>query len=154
MINKLYTGKDIELLIEKFNNRSLEKSDWTHEAHLIVAIWYINTFEFFEAVCRLKSGIIVLNNAHLTENTSKGGYHETLTIFWAKVISTYMRIKGPRSIDFFVNNFLHSPLANKNLPYEFYDKEKLFTTNLRTIYLEEYKGRIDELTIRKILTEI
>ena len=64
-------------LIEKFNNVTLPKSEWTHHAHLTVALWYLHTYEFDEAVWRLKSGIILLNNFHGTENTNVSGYHET-----------------------------------------------------------------------------
>jgi hypothetical protein len=153
MLNNPYTKEYIELLVTSFNNRTLSKNEWTHESHLIVAVCFLSTYDFFEAVCRLKSGIILLNNSHLTQNTSNGGYHETLTIFWSKVISTYIKLSGETPIEHLVNNFLNSSLADRQLPFKFYEKEKLLSTDYRTIYNMEDKRTIDELTIKSILTE-
>jgi len=47
-------------VVEKFNNVTLPKSEWTHHAHLTVALWYVDNYEFDDAVCRLKFGIIFI----------------------------------------------------------------------------------------------
>lgn len=139
------------LLIDKFNNKTLSKTDWTHDVHLTVAIWYIYNFDFFDAVCRIKAGIVLLNHSHETENTSKAGYHETLTIFWSKIIQTYITSNKALPMEQLVNGFLNSSLAERNLPFEFYEKERLLDPELRTIYSEPSKKEINQLTVNEIL---
>jgi hypothetical protein len=137
----------ISFLIEKFDQRTLPKSEWTHEAHLTVALWYIHTYEFDDAVCRLKLGIILLNNFHGTENTKDSGYHETLTIFWAQVISIYLRLNTSKDIEGLTANFLKSALASRSLPFKFYGKRELLSSNFRAIYKEPTLEKLTLMTI-------
>ncbi len=146
-----YDKKYIEHLIEKFIHQTLSKPEWTHEAHLITAIWYIKNYDYFEAVCRLKAGIILLNSSHHNHNTSSTGYHETITIFWTKVISIYVKLARVSDLEELVKNFLHSPLSNHQLPFEFYSKQRLMTADLRAIYAVGDLNTVDELSIKLIL---
>ncbi len=45
-----YSKQEIESLIERFEKRILPKAEWTHEAHLAVAIWYVSKYSFNEAL--------------------------------------------------------------------------------------------------------
>ena len=139
-------------LIEKFNQTTLPKSEWTHKAHLTVALWYLYTYEFDDAVCRLKSGIILLNKFHGTENTQKSGYHETLTIFWMKVISIYIELNPSYNHEVLTNNFLNSALVNKEFPFDFYLKKEILSPAFRAIYHEPTLEKLNSEVIRKILS--
>jgi hypothetical protein len=148
-----YPKKNIELLVEKFNRQTLVKEEWTHDLHLLVGIWYVKNFDFFDAVCRLKSGIILLNNSHKNENTGNSGYHETLTVFWASVIFYYIELKEENSdIEEIVNGFLQSPLADKNLPFEFYTRENLLSGEYRALYREGDKKLLNRQVIQLFLS--
>jgi len=147
MTEKFYTKDQIDLLVYKFKERSLPKAEWTHEAHLTVAIWHMSNDDFFEAICQLKSGIILLNASHQTENTSKSGYHETLTIFWSKVIFLFIKANANLPIEHLVNKFLNSEFADKTLPYKFYQKDDLFSAMARSINIEPTLKKLDESTI-------
>lgn len=48
------TDAEISILVEGFNSRTLAKEAWTHEAHLTIGIYFVYTFDFQEAVVRLK----------------------------------------------------------------------------------------------------
>ncbi len=147
----VYDKKSIELLVKKFTHQTLAKLDWTHEAHLITAIWFLTSYDYFEAVCRLKAGIILLNNSHRNYNTSSAGYHETVTIFWTKVISIYIKLARVSEVEELANNFLYTPLSNHHLPFQFYSKGKLMTADLRAIYTEGDLKIVNESAIRMIL---
>ncbi|TAH19938.1 MAG: hypothetical protein EAZ08_07715 [Cytophagales bacterium] len=153
MMEVSYTEDLILKLVEQFRTKKLSKEDWTHHAHLIVAVWHIKNYDFFEAVCRLKSGIILLNDFHQTENTSKSGYHETITIFWANAIKLYISMFRELPLEQLVNNFLTSNLSNKDILFKFYDRANLMTANLRTIYEAPMLKELNELAVRDILTE-
>jgi len=94
---KTYSTEEIGILAHKFAEQKITTSRWTHTAHLIVGIYFLSTYEFYDAVCRIKSGIILLNSSFGNENTGQTGYHETLTIFWAKIIKTYLEMNAARS---------------------------------------------------------
>jgi hypothetical protein len=51
---------DLEDLIAKFNSCSLPKEKWTHEAHLIVAVWFCKTYELPKALNLLRYQIKTL----------------------------------------------------------------------------------------------
>jgi len=128
--------KEFDVIIEQFNASSLSKSEWTHSAHLMVAFWHIKNYNFNDAICQLRSKIILLNHFHGTANNGHSGYHETLTIFWGKVIALYLKNNSTYSFEESVNHFLTSSLASKNYPFDFYKKEELLSPEYRAVYHE------------------
>ena len=146
-----YSKEEIEDLVRKFNDRTLSHPEWTHHAHLIVAIWYLQKHSFYDAICRLKSGIILLNDSQETKNTGESGYHETITVFWITVIATYIKINSDFSIEQLVNGFLNSSLENRYLSAEFYGSQNIMAQNFRAIYYEPQGKKIHEMTIKAIL---
>lgn len=81
----------IKALVTQFQDRTLPKEAWTHEAHLIVALWYVQNYSKAEATCLLRAGIINYNVSVGTVNTPTGGYHETITLFWIGVIYDFLK---------------------------------------------------------------
>ena len=79
-----------EQLLEKFENQTLEKSLWTHEAHLTIAFMYLKKYTPEETIILLRCGIISYNNAVGTINSLNRGYHETMTMFWIWVVASYI----------------------------------------------------------------
>ncbi|MBC7487146.1 MAG: hypothetical protein H7282_10390 [Cytophagaceae bacterium] len=133
-----------DALIEKFNLTSLEKSAWTHDAHLIVALWHIKNLEFADAICQLRSKIILLNHFHGTSNTKETGYHETLTVFWAKTIAAYIKKHPTFSFEETVDSFLNSSFAIRELPFEFYKREEILSSDYRAVYHESTLKKLKE----------
>jgi hypothetical protein len=88
-----------------------------------------------EALCCLRSGIISYNQASGGENTHEKGYHETLTIFWSKIIHHYMSENGNLPLLELCNNFLESEWASKDVPLKFYTKERLFSVEARAMWV-------------------
>lgn len=137
--------------IEKFNTATLPKSEWTHHAHLTVALWYVDNYEFDDAICRLKSGIILLNKFHGTENTDRSGYHETLTIFWVKVLSIYIELHPVNSLKEIHENLLKSSVADKEFSFHFYLKKEIISPAYRAIYHEPTLEKLNSETILRLL---
>ncbi len=150
-ITSFTSEKEIELLAEGFNNRTLPKPAWTHDAHLTMAIWHLKKYDFYEAVCKIKSAIIIYNQSVGGVNDSMNGYHETLTVFWMKVVYFYTTNHKNKSLMDTCNGFLSSPLASRDLPFYFYEKEKLMSTKFRLLYMEPNKNEFDYGTLGKIL---
>ena len=138
-------------LISSFKNQTLSKAAWTHEAHLSVGLWHAKKYSLEDAICRLRSGIILLNEAHGTENTDNSGYHETLTIFWTKVLSFYVELNPNKSIEELPLHFLPTRLAQRNFPFEFYEREKLLSSAYRSVYAKEQLKSLDLSTLATYL---
>ncbi|MDW3652190.1 MAG: hypothetical protein R8P61_34260 [Bacteroidia bacterium] len=131
-----YSKSEISQLLVGFIDQKLTKEQWTHEAHLIVGCHYCSQYSFHETLIYLRSGIIALNVSMGVENTADSGYHESLTVFWIWVISSYIQQKQDQDLATIVNGFLNSPLASKKLPLEFYSKDCLFQLKARARFVE------------------
>jgi hypothetical protein len=132
-----YTHENqIKDLILKFSDHTLPAEEWTHQAHLTIAFWHLFHFSIEEATCYLKSGIISYNHSNGTENTPSGGYHESITLFWIKVIYDYQSKYSLKSLLECCNAFLESEFADKNYIFSFYSKDILFTSRARAFWVE------------------
>lgn len=118
-------------LVGAFKDTSLPLTQWTHEAHLIVALWHMYTYPFAEAVCLLRSGIISYNNSVGTPNTTHKGYHETLTLLWAYITKFYFDQHPHEDIVLLCTHFLQSEYAERDFPLRYYSRECLFSVEAR-----------------------
>lgn len=131
-MNQLYqSDQEIEELVQSFLQKTLDKSLWTHAAHLSTAIWHLKQYDIHEATCRMKSGIISYNLAVGGENTGTGGYHETMTLFWMDILHIFVNDNARLSLKDTCNKLLNSALGNKNLPFNFYTKEIILSALAR-----------------------
>ena len=73
-------------LLEHFRSASLAKKHWTHRAHLIVALAYLEEDEAREALPKLRKAIQRLNLFHGVYTNLDNGYHETRTRVWLAVL--------------------------------------------------------------------
>lgn len=142
--------QEILLLVQQFNNKTLEKSAWTHAAHLLVGLWHVKNFSLDEAICRMRSGIIAYNISVGTENTGNSGYHETITILWLTILHHFIQLQENTSLLETCNEFLESPLASNTLPFYFYEKNLLLSPAARARFIEPDKKVSIEL-IKSIL---
>ena len=130
-----YTEKDIKQLVENFENRSLPKAQWTHEAHLVVAVYNTAHLTYQEALPKVRQNISSYNEAVGTANTATGGYHETLTRFWLSVAGQFIKEQTDASLASLVNSFIRSKQSEKTYPMHFYTKENLFSILARAKWL-------------------
>lgn len=146
-----YSSPDFARLLAEFKTQMLSKVAWTHEAHLCVALWYVKQYSLEDAICRLRAGIILLNEAHGTENTENSGYHETLTVFWAKIMALYIELHPQFSAEELPQHFLKSRLARRDFPFEYYVREKLLSSHHRSVYVKEELKALNHKSIQQYL---
>ena len=130
----MYTITQIEAIVAQFQDRSLPKEQWTHEAHLVVCCWYLLHYTLDESTCLLRAGIISYNVAVDVENTATRGYHESITLFWIHIIATFLK-KQTGDVATKINYFLKSKEANKNLLFQYYSKDLLLSIKGRAIWV-------------------
>jgi hypothetical protein len=129
------TGEILEV-VRGFEARMLPRDAWTHAAHLTVALWYVLQFDWPDAVARVRRGIKRYNEAHGILATPSGGYHETLTIFWLRVVRSFLEsdLNEGRSLVALANDLVAS--AGSDLPLTFYTRELLFSPEARAGWVE------------------
>lgn len=149
-----YTGEAIETLVQGFSNKTLPKEKWTHEAHLATALWFLKHYDLHDATCRMKSGIISYNLSLGGENTGTNGYHETLTLFWMDVLHIFVQAHKNEEVAPVCNKLLSSPLADKNLPFIFYAKERLLSPVARARAIAPDIKEVHEATILPLAATI
>jgi hypothetical protein len=76
--------------IQQFKDCSLPKSRWKHGAHLLVALWYVAEHDE-EALPLVRLGILKYNESTGVRNTETDGYHETVTVFWVRIVKAFLR---------------------------------------------------------------
>jgi hypothetical protein len=130
------TVEEVNLLVNRFEERTLPKTEWTHAAHLTVGLYYCFHYPFGTAKNLMSDGIYWLNDAHGTPNTETSGYHETLTVFWLKTIAAFIsENKEEKSLVVLANNLL-AVCNDTKLPLKYYSRELLFSTEARLNYVE------------------
>ena len=77
-------------LVARFEDATLRQAEWTHAAHLTMALWYASRLPYDAALEAMRDGILRLNQAHGVVTTPARGYHETITRFYMQVICGYV----------------------------------------------------------------
>lgn len=124
--------KSIQLIASQFSEKSLPKSEWTHLAHLAVAFAELDSEQEFEKTLdSLRRKIKAYNLSVGTPNSDDSGYHETLTVFWLRVVLAFHSENSPCTSEELYRKFIGTSFALPNLPSLFYSKELLFSRQAR-----------------------
>ncbi|MEG5173647.1 hypothetical protein [Microcoleus sp. B3-D7] len=127
---------EIDSLIHAFQECSLPRSQWTHEAHLTVALWYLFYDSEQEAINAVRNGIKRYNSVQGIETTKDGGYHETLTLFWVRTIRRYLADESRNRSMVNLANGLIAKYAERTLPFTYYTRDRLMSSEARINWVE------------------
>jgi len=130
------TTEEILALVRRFEDCTLPREEWTHAAHLTVALWHLLQFDWPEAVAHVRRGIKRYNAAHGILTTPTGGYHETLTLFWLRTVRRFLEAERneARALVHLANELIAT--ADKGLPLTLYTRERLFSPEARAGWVE------------------
>ena len=134
----MFFTKDEEIiwLVEKFEAGAIPRKEWTHAAHLTVALWYALDHDLDLAIEKMRVGIFNLLESFGVDLAKEMPYHETLTVFWMKTVFTYL--ENSRDCDSLVQmtNDLIKTCGDSGLPLKFYSRASLFSSEARAKYIE------------------
>ena len=141
-----FSLEQAENLIQQFENGTLPKSEWTHEAHLIVGLKMVLTYKE-QAFSEMKKRIIRFNESIGTINSESSGYHETLTVFWLWAIQQFCNEKGITQFDVDAIDELlfYEPLSRRKLVEDYYSEVILLLPEARRRFI-----RPDEKPMRGV----
>lgn len=113
---------------EGFCHLDLPKSEWTHQAHLVVCWVALSTRHPAGTVDFLRGAISRYNLATGGENTSTGGYHETLTRYFVGAVASL----DAATID----EVLRAPRCGTGAPLRHWSRDALFSRTARSRWVE------------------
>ena len=130
------TTEEMLELVRRFEDCTLPREEWTHAAHLTIALWHLLQFDWPEAVARVRARIKRYNAAHAVPTTPTGGYHETLTIFWLRAVRAFLEAERneARALVHLANELAET--HDKSLPLSYYTRERLFSAEARANWVE------------------
>ncbi len=121
---------EIEKLVREFEACRIPLDEWTHHAHLTMALWYLSRYPEVEATERIRGGIQRYNRTQSKPDRPSTGYHETITLFWIRMLGEYLSRAGHKDLVSLTNGLLDS-WAHKDLLCEYYSNEALFSEKAR-----------------------
>jgi adenylate kinase family enzyme len=128
----------------RFESREIPAKEWTHAAHMVVGLWHVHRYGADDALVRLRSGIRRLNESHGGVNSATNGYHETITAAYVQLLAQYLALGSTdMSLGMQSIGLLGSPLANREVLFTFYTRERLLSTAARAGWLEPDLGPVN-----------
>lgn len=129
--------REIESVVLGFQWCTLSRSEWTHAAHLTVALWYHLRLPWPDAEKLIREGIKRFNASKCIPTTPTGGYHETMTLFWICMVRNYLaEVRAERLSMLRLFNGLIERCGRKDLPFEYYTRERLLSAEARAVWVE------------------
>ncbi len=131
MTDYYQSDDQIRSLVSEFEACSFHPSEFKHQQHLAVALWYVTNLPYDDARERMKRGI-----RRLAASYGKTGYHETITEFWLRMVRGFLP-EGERtgSIAALANRLIEK-YAAKNLILDYYSAELLDSPEAKSDWVE------------------
>lgn len=121
-------------LVLRFCNQALPKEEWTHKAHLVVALWFLLEYDSVDfALSELKLALVRHNRATEKPNLMP---HATITAFWVMQVHAFVESRGSRDFDVLAEALVDGTvLTEKDYIYRFYSREVLSTPRARDTFV-------------------
>jgi len=124
-----YTDQaEIEAVVQGFESCTTEKDDFSHASHLTVAALYLYNLNEREATEKMRTGLLRFLNHHGIGPTK---FHETLTVFWIKILRAYLLQLDPQTSLVEMTNTVVERAGNSRLVFDYYSEERLRSDEAR-----------------------
>lgn len=118
-------------LRDRFVGCMLPKDEWTHAAHLAVAVCLLSEHSKPWMERRMPGFIRRYNESVGTPNTDDSGFHATVTHFYVRAVSAYLALSHEHCLARLVALLRDSPAGRRDFPLLFYSRDLLFSAVAR-----------------------
>jgi hypothetical protein len=140
-----HDAAEVERLVSAFETASISPADWKHRDHVAVATWYLLTRPGeAAAVDAMSESLKRFALMHGIKPSPGRGYHETLTVFWMKVINRYLETTNLDCSLIDLINGVVERFADKGLSLEYYSRALLDTSEARSGFIEPDLKSLDD----------
>jgi len=131
------TEEEIVVLGERLLDRTLPREEWTHAAHFAATLFLMLRRPDLDLPRELPRIIRSYNDVIGVPNTGTRGYHETLTQFYLRAIADFLgRAPAGAGLTALCAELIGSPIARRDFPFRFYSRERLFSPEAKTSFVE------------------
>ena len=124
------TEEEIRTLVESFEACAFHPSEFRHYQHLTVALWYVRHLPFATASEKITTGI-----RRLAETYGKTGYHETITLFWLRIVAAFAGEHEQLALPALANALIDK-CADKDLISHYYSSDLLAFPKAKAEWVE------------------
>ena len=124
--------------LDRFETCRIDHASWSHRCHVRMAYLYVREHGYDAGIVRIRDGINALNASHgdaIPKDQVDRGYHETLTVAWARVIAAAIAAWGPEP-DFGAVAEKHPHLVQKTLLRLFYSRPRIMSWEAKRVFVE------------------
>jgi hypothetical protein len=151
------TYAEIEGLVCAFETCVLPPAEWNHRAHLLMALFYLYHHNEAYAVELMRQGIRrYRKHSYLLrgeEQPAGGGYHETITLFYVKVLRRYLTaVPAGTPLENIARDVVQD-CGSKDFVLNFYTAKRLFSERARLEWIEPDLQCIDSYGLPSMHTE-
>lgn len=126
-------ANEIEAVIKGFESCTTDKEAFPHRSHLTVAVSYLHNSTLEQATNKMRLGLHRFLEHH---GVGHAKYHETLTVFWIKIVYEFLARLDPNLSFLETTNAVIERLADSSLVYDYYSKERLLSDAARKGWIE------------------
>lgn len=143
------TATEVDAFASRFQAAAIPRREWTHQAHLIIGAWHVHRFGPAEALDRLRAAIRRLNEANGVANTGSGGYHETITAAYVRLLAAALAEDAATPFPVRVTALLAGPLAGKDALSRHYSPDLLMSPRARAEWVAPDRQPLPALPARR-----
>lgn len=132
----LSSETDLRAIGESFCAGTIERSEWTHQAHIAAAVYLIALRPDIDPETEMPRLIRALNASHGVANTSSSGYHHTITLAFLAALRAFIherRCLAPHEI---ANKVGETPFGGLDWLLDYWTKDLLFSPRARREWVE------------------
>jgi len=129
------TEIEIDDFLAAFESGTLPKERWTHAAHLLAGACYVHRLGQSSAINHMRACVRRYNEAVGGKNTATSGYHETITVFWIKVLDALLLHAQPIARAEFAALAVERFTPQRDLFRRFYDFDVVASTEARAEWI-------------------
>ena len=124
-------------LVAAFERGQVPEGGFSHQAHLAVALLYLERYGLEGALSRMRSGLLTfLERAFGDAAAARVKYRETTTGFWIRLLARELAATDPQLPLFERVNPLLARYRDASTIHRFYSDERLDSEEARRRYLE------------------
>ena len=125
----------IDVFLAAFEDGSLPKERWTHSAHILGGACYVHAFGEAAALNHMRWKVRAYNLAVGGQNTDSGGYHETVTALWIKLLAQFREVHPTLDRAAFAALAVEHFAPQKDLLRRYYDYDVVASTEARRTWI-------------------
>ena len=144
------TGVEIDDFLAAFESGTLPKERWTHAAHLLAGACYVHRLGQSSAINHMRRCVRRYNEAVGGKNTATSGYHETITVFWIKVLDALLLHAQPIGRAEFATLAVGRFTPQRDLFRRFYDFDVIASTEARAVWIPPTREEIEDSDVTRL----